>query len=212
MKSVSPIRVCSVPNCGGRHEAKGFCQKHYVRLKRTGTTDPPLFKDSCEVPECPGTHHAKGLCRTHWRMVRNLVNQDQIRKQKQEYRAENSEAIQKTRKIYRTLNRETIRQKDAEYYKKNPEIARRNRERRRARLAGVPFENFTTQQVLDTYGDNCHLCHQPIDLKAPRKPGVAGWEYGLHLDHKTALARGGAHTLENVRPSHGVCNLRKGKG
>jgi len=31
----------------------------------------------------------------------------------------------------------------------------------------------------------------------------------LHIDHLVPLAKGGSDTLENVRPAHGICNLRK---
>ena len=28
--------LCSIPGCGGESRAKGFCWKHYMRLRRTG--------------------------------------------------------------------------------------------------------------------------------------------------------------------------------
>lgn len=30
-------RLCSIPDCGKRHEARGFCQKHYIRLMKFGS-------------------------------------------------------------------------------------------------------------------------------------------------------------------------------
>lgn len=30
------MRKCSIPGCSGRHEAQGFCVKHYLRLRRYG--------------------------------------------------------------------------------------------------------------------------------------------------------------------------------
>jgi len=47
-------------------------------------------------------------------------------------------------------------------------------------------------------------------LLANRSPGKNGWEYSLHIDHFIAIANGGQDTLENVRPSHGICNVKKG--
>ncbi len=32
----------------------------------------------------------------------------------------------------------------------------------------------------------------------------------IHYDHVIPLARGGSHTFENIRISHGACNMRKG--
>lgn len=36
-----PERTCAVDGCEGRHSARGFCQKHYVRVKKHGTTELP---------------------------------------------------------------------------------------------------------------------------------------------------------------------------
>ena len=69
--------------------------------------------------------------------------------------------------------------------------------------------NYSELQVIQTYGGNCHICNSPIDFTAPRKVGVAGWEKGLHIDHVYPLSKGGLDTLENVRPSHGQCNVIK---
>jgi len=32
---------------------------------------------------------------------------------------------------------------------------------------------------------------------------------GLHIDHVMPLSKGGPDTLENVRPAHGSCNVKK---
>ena len=36
--------VCSIPDCDAESRAKGFCWKHYMRLRRTG--DPIMTKKS----------------------------------------------------------------------------------------------------------------------------------------------------------------------
>ena len=81
---------------------------------------------------------------------------------------------------------------------------------RRARKLDVIHEDYSTQDVLDLYGTDCHICHDPIDLALPRRVGQEGWEKGLQVDHVVPLKRGGNNTLENVRPSHGLCNVKKG--
>jgi len=68
---------------------------------------------------------------------------------------------------------------------------------------------YSDQDVLDTYGAICHICSEEIDLSAPRKVGLPGWEKGLHIDHVQPLSRGGLDTLENVKPAHGQCNVIK---
>lgn len=45
----------------------------------------------------------------------------------------------------------------------------------------------------------CHLCGDGIDSLAD-----------LHFDHVIPLSKGGPHVAANIRPSHALCNLRKG--
>ena len=69
--------------------------------------------------------------------------------------------------------------------------------------------NYSDADVLSKYGLDCHICQTPIDLNAPRQVGKIGWEKALHIDHVYPLSKGGLDTLENVRPSHGRCNIVK---
>lgn len=78
-----------------------------------------------------------------------------------------------------------------------------------ARSSSNKSDYFSVNTVLDTYGTNCHLCGEPIDLEAPRKVGMEGWELSLHIDHVIPLSKNGDDTLDNVRPAHGQCNLNK---
>ena len=96
------------------------------------------------------------------------------------------------------------------YHKDNPEQSRQHARRRRARLRGVESQSYTESEVLDLYGFSCHLCGDLIDLDAPRMQGKDGWEKGLHLDHLIPISAGGTNTIENIRPAHALCNLRKG--
>lgn len=63
-------RVCSVPSCDGKLEAKGFCMTHYSRLLRGVTVDAPVrrvgFRRPCSVASCENNASAKGLCKTHY--------------------------------------------------------------------------------------------------------------------------------------------------
>lgn len=107
-------------------------------------------------------------------------------------------------------NKEKVKIYGAKYHAEHPEKKRESSRRKRARKLGNGHSPYTEAQVLERYGTDCHLCHLPIDLTAPRKTGVKGWEMGLHIEHKIALANGGRDDLENAFPSHGLCNLQKG--
>lgn len=109
-------------------------------------------------------------------------------------------------------------------YRSRPEVKKRqavyNRTVRNIRYSGrfkklklqgfnPEKDHYSANTVLLTYGTDCHLCGGAIDLDAPRTPGKPGWEKSLHIDHVMPLSKGGDDTLENVRPSHGKCNIRK---
>jgi hypothetical protein len=82
------------------------------------------------------------------------------------------------------------------------------RKREALRLGGK-HENYSLKDILDKYGEICHICNKKIDLSLPRKCGQIGWEYSLHLDHVIPLSLGGDDTINNVKPSHALCNLKK---
>lgn len=123
--------------------------------------------------------------------------------------ADNREMELQRSKIYYSKNanarREYARRKRIE----NPEIIASGIRRRRARLRNSLTEKYTLDDVLNAYGTTCYLCNTEIDLNAPRRIGTVGWENGLHLEHVIDIAKGGNDVLENVRPSHGLCNLKK---
>ena len=144
---------------------------------------------------------------------------------RQKYYQDNKESITAVHKKYYENNRESRAAVAQKWYQKNKEAsnaygreyAKNNRDkyneakhRRRARMLGNGVEKYTTLQVLETYGIDCHLCNRPVDMSAPRGVGQPGWETGLHIDHVIPISKGGQDTLVNVRPSHGYCNVSKG--
>ena len=61
------------------------------------------------------------------------------------------------------------------------------------------------QLVIDTYGIECHICHELIDISKP-----AGDPYSMHLDHVVPRKYGGSNHIDNLRPAHAICNMQKG--
>jgi 5-methylcytosine-specific restriction endonuclease McrA len=68
---------------------------------------------------------------------------------------------------------------------------------------------YTKEQITELYGTDCYLCLRPIDFEAPSKVGLEGWELSYHPDHVIPLSKGGLDVIENLRPTHGQCNIRK---
>lgn len=110
---------------------------------------------------------------------------------------------------WRAHNPEKHKESVGKYLEKNRILIYERQRRNRARREGREWEIYTEEQALEKYGADCHLCHEPIDLNAPRSFNVEGWELGFQLDHLVPVSKGGGDTLENVRPSHGWCNASK---
>jgi len=60
-------------------------------------------------------------------------------------------------------------------------------------------------QVVQRWGNRCHLCEKKIDL------GLSGKNpLGFTFDHVIPVSMGGTNDAENIRPAHWICNIRRG--
>lgn len=111
-------------------------------------------------------------------------------------------------------NRQKVRDYQRQWEADNRPRLRILKARRASKRRALELNNqhqfYTEQQVLDMYGTCCYLCDKEIDLTAPRQSGAQGWETSLHIDHLVPISKGGSDSLDNVRPTHGQCNLKKG--
>jgi 5-methylcytosine-specific restriction endonuclease McrA len=136
-------------------------------------------------------------------------NKEALIAYKKDYHQKNKEAYNERSRMRYQENKEALKPYKSEYAKNNRAMYNEAKRRRRARMLGNGVEVYTELQVLETYGTDCHICNRPVDMSAPRRSGDPGWETGLHIDHVIPISRGGQDSLANVRPSHGVCNLKK---
>ena len=148
----------------------------------------------CSISDCFNQVSHVGLCNRHYYAEYRKKNKNILLLKRAEYRKKNKDKIAKYQKKYRILN---------------PEVDRNKDRKRRALKKQNGYKKYTEGEVLQKYGSTCYLCKIPIDLEATRQIGKIGWEYGLHIEHVIDIALGGPDTIENVRPSHGVCNLTK---
>jgi len=94
---------------------------------------------------------------------------------------------------------------------KNIEKKRSSWRKRNALIKGNKAEYYSEKDVLSLYGTLCYLCEKEIDLKASRRSGLGiNWENGLNIDHVVPISLGGPDILSNVRPTHVLCNIKKG--
>tara|TARA_R110002153_G_scaffold262833_1_gene423881 strand:+ start:316 stop:873 length:558 start_codon:yes stop_codon:yes gene_type:complete len=170
-------------------------------------------KDGSHLSYCK-TCHAKRMSEHHQK------NKEKINKRKKKYYQNNKEKILEQQKEYYQNNKEQkkehyqnnkekILERQKEYNQNNPQKVREASRKRRALKKGNTHKPYTEDQVLKLYGKDCHICKKPVNLLANRSAGAPGWQQGLHLDHVIPLSRGGADTIDNVKPAHGLCNLQK---
>jgi hypothetical protein len=142
---------------------------------------------------------------------RRAANGDHHRELARERYKKNKEGILEMNRAWRRKNPDKYKESLKRWNAREENKARRfdYYSKRRALQAAADYEKFDAEDVIAKWGIDCHLCMEPVDLDAPRTVGAEGWERGLHLEHVIALSNGGSHTLDNVKPSHGICNLRK---
>jgi len=149
-----------------------------------------------------------------------LANPEKAKQRNKDYYEKNSHKVNKKNRKFRIDNPDKVKSYQDAYrkeHKKDRNVYRLNnlekfrsyaRKRKSLKLKNG-HEPYTEEQVLAYWGNECHICLQPIDFKASRKVGVKDWEKGFHVDHLVSLAKGGGDTIDNVRPAHAICNLRK---
>lgn len=104
------------------------------------------------------------------------------------WRRRNPEYEREMKRAYRAANRDKVRL-----------LGRQVANTRRARKAGLSVSKADYQDILTEFGMTCHICGEAIETMSD-----------LHFDHVIPLASGGQHSKDNIRPSHAICNQRKG--
>ncbi|GAA1283602.1 hypothetical protein GCM10009579_51270 [Streptomyces javensis] len=74
-------RTCAVEDCGRKHEARGWCNAHYKRWRKTGSVGPAEVAHqkptrattpiTCSIADCTGKARGHGLCSKHYQRARN---------------------------------------------------------------------------------------------------------------------------------------------
>lgn len=80
--------VCTMEGCGRPHKARGYCQTHYMQLKRGAPVTSEIRSrvsvkpDECTEEGCSEPVKAKGLCKMHYqRLLRHghVKNRDRAK-------------------------------------------------------------------------------------------------------------------------------------
>lgn len=94
---------------------------------------------------------------------------------------------------------EMIAKSNRKWQLSHPMKMREYQMRRRSRLIYSTIGTVDYDLILKQYGMHCHICDQAILSHQT-----------LNMDHVIPLARLGKHASDNIKPSHAICNYRKG--
>jgi len=143
-----------------------------------------------------------------WVRRDRLVNPEKYAERERLRGPRNSEQDRAYQRTYREAHKAEIAAKTAAWRlahpERNLELKEQASRRRRARLTGVPHEEFTRDEIFERDGWVCGICGEPVDPTLP-------WPHPRFksLDHIIPIAKGGANTRANVQCAHTLCNARK---
>jgi hypothetical protein len=201
---------CSLGHCDEPAGCKGLCIAHYDR-KRKGTPDWDRPLGQCAHPGCTDQAGKKRrYCRPHTSVRRRessrrlyRENPEKSAVRRKAYYAEHAERLKEMNRQWYADNPGYSAEKHRRWRKQNPErsqsIDAKKRAARNKQIAETQVELIDYREIIAEYGMWCHICDTAIESRDD-----------LHIDHVIPLSRGGSHTKDNLKPSHALCNLKKG--
>lgn len=203
-----PKDSCSVEGCeSGKRIVKGMCINHYQNFRYAndigaGRSSKVHYRETHKAETSKigakwyTEHRARRLAagkawaEAHPEYVRAYsqiwyrANADRLKPIRQRWARTNAERLHALQKAWKRANNNRVREQS---------------HRRRARMRANGYEVVNFAAILAREGMVCHICGAPIGSRSD-----------LHFDHVIPLAKGGPHIASNIRPSHSLCNRRKG--
>lgn len=212
-------RLCAASDYGrtltGRGEGKGYCSKHYNRLRRH---EDPLWgrpgRPVCSIDGCTGPAKGRGWCGKHY--GRWSVHGDPVARVRGEVVAgkklcaicgEDKPVAEFTRlndpcRPCQAMQVQAHRKRNPDYWRTDAADARS--QRRRAAKRDPSADLFAPVEIFVRDNWTCGICSTPVD-RSKKFPDAGS----ISLDHIVPLSRGGLHTRANTQASHLGCNIRK---
>lgn len=164
------MTYCGVDSCENSAVVQGMCRKHYMRLKRKGSTSDTRknARRECIESGCGNLAAAHGLCDRHYRLSRYVPTTHEGR-----HCALCSDPIPKERN-----SRSKYCGMDCKIRATQSE---RNRRYRLKNKYGLTESDFQT--MLDGQGGGCAICHTT-------SPGGRAQQFCVDHDHTTGRVRG----------------------
>jgi len=129
----------------------------------------------------------------HWRAANAELHRERAR----QFRREHPEKVLATNRAWVEKNRERAAEGRRRVRQANLVRYRSYKAKWRALRAQAKIGRVSYVEIWERDKGICYLCGNAI----PRDH--------LHFDHVIPLSKGGAHSMENIRPTHATCNIRK---
>lgn len=213
-KAKANLPTCSAPGCATdvRSRHVGYCEKHYSRLRRTGTLDTVVDMSKhekclhCGEPNKTGSNKFCGSrCAARHRNGRTLKSNCRVcGKEYTAYQKNVCCSVECKTELHRIYSRKHYAKWMAQSIQFKNKV--RNAEYKRKALKQKAFVEVVEIEVVFARDNGiCWLCGEDVNplLKWPNH-GYAT------LDHVIPLSKGGKHSYDNIKLAHMSCNCKKG--
>lgn len=144
------MRICEIEGCENKHNSRGYCGKHYTRLRRYNSIKLPSKKiRKCKIKKCNNKHLAKGYCQRHYMKFRTINSIDSIKL----FKKENCKNIDCDKKHYskgycKSHYQKTLRLKEYKLTSEQYELLRKN-QGYKCLICGITEEELNKELVVD---------------------------------------------------------------
>ena len=170
---------------------KGMCQRHYMRLRRSGTTENTWRYVECvgcgEIFEAKSGKAAACSDKCYKRHVTGTADK---------------KCLQCDASIKHLSGPVKYCEDCAKARARDRRAAQRQS---RSRHSGRFIEHVAVSILAERDGFICQLCDSPVDMEQPW-PG----RWSPSVDHVVPISLGGEHSYANTQLAHLTCNIRKG--
>lgn len=178
--------------CTKCHQEKPLSEFHRQITNQKGYA--PRCK-ACDNPR--RRHHYQENIEYYHRLRKERYDPVVKHEHNQRYYQENSERMREYGHAYYEATKEIGRAQRKAWQQANLLKCRQSNDKRRAIKRNATIGTVNYDNILERDGYWCYICEGTV---SPEQ---------LSFDHEIPLERGGAHSEENIRISHKICNSRK---